>query len=107
LPKAKVEQGCRPWFFGGSCVRSNPDEKPTKTERNVTIAGIFFVCLFAAPILQALLFYSCKPNAEKGDRGACRRVAACAASLLFILCIGIAALQEVRTVGDQLILRQH
>ena len=96
LVKREVDQACRPWFFGGSCVRADPDNKATKSERDGTITGIFFACLVISCLLY-LIFLAL--NADSDDVpciiiGACT----CIALMLLMLCIGIAALQEVSAV---------
>ena len=103
----EVNQAVRPWFFGGSCVRADPDKKPTKSERDGTITGIFFTCLFFLLILTCLFFLLILASRARAfgvtvfsDDGAPKRLlvptGVCLAGVIAILFVGIAAVQEVR-----------
>ena len=78
-------------------MRADPDNKATKPERDGTITGIFFVCL-AIPCLLFVIYQSY--NEDSGDELFCKCIGACTciALMLLMLCIGIAALQEVSAV---------
>jgi hypothetical protein len=93
--KREVDQACRPWFFGGSCVRADPDNKATKSERDGTITGIFFVCLAISCVLGLILVITLD---EEMNPFICISACTCIALMLLMLCIGIAALQEVSAV---------
>ena len=92
-----MNQACRQWFFGGSCVRADPDKKRTKSERDGTIAGIFFVCfvIFLVSFCVCLFVDVDVQDSEKCPWCACL---ALMLLMLLILRIGIAALQEVSAV---------
>ena len=86
---ATIDRGCQDWFFGGSCVRANPEDEPTTAEFGGAIFGIVLASLLLIPALMAF-----GESAADCDRKACAWGAA-SVCLLFVLCVSIAALQEV------------
>ena len=87
---ATMDRGCQDWFFGGSCVRANPEDEPTAAEFGGAIFGIVIASLLLIP---ALTLCGAGVGDDRGDMA----FAGGAASLclLFVLCVSIAALQEV------------
>ena len=87
---ATMDRGCQDWFFGGSCVRANPEDEPTAAEFGGAIFGIIIASLLLIP---ALTMCGAGVGDDRGDMA----FAGGAASLclLFVLCVSIAALQEV------------
>ena len=78
-------------------MRADPDNKATKSERDGTITGIFFVCLAISCILGLILYITL--DEDKGmNPFICISACTCIALMLLMLCIGIAALQEVSAV---------
>ena len=89
-PNRETDPACRVWFLRGSCVRAYPEEQPTEIERNYAITGIFFTC----PIILLILLLSVNLSREKRDLLVHSGI--CLAGVTVALCVGIAAVQEVR-----------
>ena len=89
-PNRETDPACRVWFLRGSCVRAYPEEQPVSSERNFGIVGIGASSTF----ILAILWLSVQLPREKRDLLV--QCGVCLAGVTVVLCIGIAAVQEVR-----------